>query len=358
MKFRLLALFMMFVMLLTACGGQAGGEVSPSPSATDPAGASPSPEQSQPPLTDDETANPLTGLPLSDEAATNRPIAVMMNNVREAMPQLGNSQADIIYEACVEGGITRLLAVYQSVEDVGVIGSVRSARPDFIELVAGHDAILLHAGGSDEAYHLIDTMGISAFDCVRAPLLDKLFWRDSDRLASMSIEHTLVTSGEWIEKYLPTTGVRLTHEDDFKYEMTFVEDGTPANGETASTIQVPFSNYKTGVFTYDEKSGKYLVEQYGEEHVDGTTGEQLAITNVIVLRTEVTVTDSIGHVAMDLTEGDGWYACGGKIIPIKWSKDGFSGQLVYKTTDGQELALSAGNSYVSIIPLRYDIKVQ
>ena len=103
------------------------------------------------PLPDVPTGtNPLTGLPIEPEYEQRRPVAVMLNNLKKAQPQLGNSQADIIYEVPAEGGITRMLAVYQSLEDVGSIGSIRSARPYYIELALGHDALYVHAGGSPE----------------------------------------------------------------------------------------------------------------------------------------------------------------------------------------------------------------
>lgn len=363
MKFRILALVTALVTLLSACGG-GNDVVDPTPSAK----PTPAPVQSAQPtpdITPEPTptpysgpVNPLTGLPMDEEDITARPVAVMINNAKQAMPQLGISQADIIYEAHVEYGITRMLALFQSVDDVGVIGSVRSARADFLEIVAGHDAVLLHAGGSQEAYDIIDSGKITSFDCVRTAMLDAMFWRDPARLATMDLEHTLVTSGEKIRNYLPTANVRLSHQDGFEYSMQYTADGTPAEGQKATKITVPFSHYKTGVFTYDSSSGKYLVEQYGAAQMDDNTDEQLAVTNVLVLRTTVTVIDSAGHVAMDLTEGDGWYACGGKLIPIAWSKDSFDGQFVYKTADGECLTLGAGNSYVNIIPIENKITVE
>lgn len=61
----------------------------------------------------------------------------MLHNLKEALPQLGQSSADIIYEVPAEGGITRMLGVYQSLDGVGTIGSIRSARPYYLELALG-----------------------------------------------------------------------------------------------------------------------------------------------------------------------------------------------------------------------------
>ena len=98
------------------------------------------------------------------DLANARPVAIMLNNLKKALPQLGVSQADLIYELPAEGGITRMMAVFQSVEGVGDLGSVRSARDYYVSLARGHDAVFLHAGGSPQAYSAIKNMGVTALD--------------------------------------------------------------------------------------------------------------------------------------------------------------------------------------------------
>lgn len=363
MKQRILALFAASMLLLTACG-ESGGEVQ-FPTETPPAntssqptpGSTPSPVPT--PGEPEGPVNPLTGLPMDEEQINDRPIAVMLNNLKQAMPQLGVSQADIIYEVLAEGGITRMLGLYQSVEDVGLIGSVRSARTYYLELALGHDAIYLHAGGSPDAYNKIKAWNVTALDCVNGPYEGSLFWRDANRIKNNGKVHSVVTSGETILKLFPTYSFRQEHEDGYVYEMLFAPDGTPAGGQQAETIQVPFSSYKTGVFTYDPDSGMYLVEEYGSAYIDGNTGEQVGVTNVLVLQTACRLIpgDDAGRITVDLTGGEGWFACGGKIIPICWSKDDVNSQLVYTTQSGEPLTLGAGTSYVNIIPLENEITV-
>ena len=82
-----------------------------------------------------------------------------------------------------------------------------------------------------------------------------LMWRDPERRKSYSLEHTVVTTGTSIIERLPTYGLRLEHEDGYRCQMNFVEDGTPTGGAEAPRITVPVSHYKTGVFTYDPDSG-------------------------------------------------------------------------------------------------------
>ena len=147
----------------------------------------------------------------------------------------------------------------------------------------------------------------------------------------------------------------------FSGVLRFVEDGTPAGGQSARTISVKFSNYKTGVFTYDPDSGQYLVEEYDQPYVDGNTGEQVAVTNVLVLFTDVSRIsgDTAGRLDVRMTgSGTGYFACGGKYIPITWSKQSHSAPLVYTTADGQSLALGVGPSYINIVDESYPVTIQ
>lgn len=319
----------------------------------------PEPTPEPTPEVKEEFFNPLTGLPIEEEYVNDRPVAIMINNLKASLPQQGVSQADIIYEILSEGGITRMLAVYQSMEGVGKIGSVRSARTYYVELALGHDAVFLHAGGSPDAYDKIKAWGVTALDCVRGPYEGTLYWRDSGRLSMMSREHTVVTSGDKIQELFPTYSFRKEHSEDYSYSLQFAENGTPENGTDANVITVPFSDYKTGVFTYDSKTGKYLIEEFDSPYVDGNNGKQVSVTNVLVLKTACSMIpgDDAGRISVDLSQGEGWFACGGKIIPIKWSKAGLNSPLTYTTTDGQPLIMGAGNSYVNIIPIENDITV-
>ena len=70
----------------------------------------------------------LTGEPVSEIIGKQRPYAIMINNIETSLPQSGVSQAEMIYEAQVESGITRLMAVFQDVDNIEKIGSIRSAR--------------------------------------------------------------------------------------------------------------------------------------------------------------------------------------------------------------------------------------
>lgn len=304
---------------------------------------------------DTTVANPLTGEPLQNpDAVNNRPVAVMLNNIHLAMPQHGVSVADIIYEYNVEGAITRMVGFYQDISTIGTIGSVRSARPYFVKTVYGMDAIYVHAGGSSEGmwwiYELdIDHIDEADFDA---------FWRDEKRYETMDFEHTLMTSGERISNVVADYGWRTKHTEDFSYPFTYVKDGTPHNGVDATDIDVWFSHYKTGTFDYDANTGLYMVGQYDDAYIDGNTGAQVGVTNVIVLFTSM-YEMATGHMSIDVEgSGTGMYFCGGKGIPINWHKEELDDPFTYTLADGTPFSLGVGKSYVCIVdedsdPLSY-----
>ena len=356
MRRKLLPLCLVLLLLLSSCGGKEEPPVEETPSASPTPVAELTPEPTPTPY--DGPVSPLSGLPIGEEWLNRRPVAIMLNNLKEALPQMGQSQADIIYEVPAEGGITRMLGVYQSLDGVGKIGSIRSARPYYLELALGHDAIFIHAGGSEDAYSKIAQWGVAALDGVRGPYMSNsengnLMWRDPERKKSYSLEHTVVTTGESIiQRFAGYTNLRQEHREGYVYDMAFAEDGTPAGGSPASQIEVPFSNYKTGLFTYDVGSGLYLAEEYGKAYIDGNTGEQVGVTNVVIIKTACRNTgDKLGHITVDLSSGGtGYFACGGKVIDLTWSKSYPDGQLYYKDLDGNPITFGVGRTYVCVVP--------
>ena len=306
--------------------------------------------------------NPLTGEEMAEEKLNDRPVAVMFNNLKAAQPQIGQSGADIIYEIEAEGGITRMVGIYQSLEGVETLGSIRSTRPYYLEVALGHDAMLGHAGASPEAYRNIDSWGVDNMDGVNGTSDAQIFWRDAQRKKTAGYEHSMVTSGEKILEYLAKGKFPLEHKEGYRYEQAFAVDGTPENGSDAAKLTLKFSNYKTGTFAYDAESGLYMAGQYGGKYVDGATGEQVGVTNVLVLETE------IGEIPGDTAlrcrarmtgEGKGQFFCGGKTVEIKWSKADRSSPFVYTLTDGTPLVLGQGSSYVCVIdPTRSTLTVE
>ena len=303
--------------------------------------------------------NPLTGLPVAVDNSKMRPYAVMLNNLTVALPQYGVSNADIIYEVLAEGGITRMMAMFQDVSTVGNIGSIRSARPYYIELAMGHDAVYIHAGGSPDAYDMINRGAIASVDGTKGGISNQVFFRDQNRINTAGYEHSMFTSGKRLTEHVgKASSIRHEHYEGYQYKQSFVPDGTPEDGKDAPLIRAFFTPTKKTSFQYDAARKQYGVYEYGSTYVDGATGTQVYVPNVLCLFTDVAAIpgDSAGRLTVRTTgEGTGYFACGGKYEEIKWSRKDASDPFTYTRLDGSTLSLRAGTSYVCILPMNADV---
>lgn len=300
--------------------------------------------------------NPLNGAPL-DAPYTGRIIALPISNVYYALPHYGTNQADILMEMWVNGSIIRDLALYTDPSDVPAIGSIRSVRMMFNQIVSHYDAILFDAGGDSRVLTQSKSLGVDRFNIyadTNAPTYYSV--RDMSRdfmfKTSDKYEHCLFAKGEGLLQLAESKGFATTQDADKDYFLRFVDDGTPAGGTDASQVSVTFTyngNKKTTTMVYNKDLGKYVYNQYDKEMVDGATGEPEAFNNVIVMLAKIT-TNSIYHVADFTAGGEGYFACGGKVVPIYWLAESDTSPFQFFTMDGVPLNLNRGNTYIAVAP--------
>ena len=293
--------------------------------------------------------NPLTGtFDLDEGAIGKRPVAIMINNIKVALPQSGIADADLIYEMPVEGGITRMMAVYADYTKVPTTGSIRSARHNYLELALPLDAIYVHFGGSNIAKAKIQEYGIK--DDIDGLYSMTGFMQDKSVAAAKGKEHSYYTTGALLQKAVDSKGIR----SDSKLNQTafkFADEYTaPEDAQDCSEIKVKYSGYVTAKFTYNAEKDSYSKQQFGQAHIDANTGETVSVHNVFVLYTNIYTMDKQGHQQIDLNSGSGYYCTGGKYQKITWSKGGINAPFVFKDAAGNELTVSAGNSWVCIVP--------
>lgn len=291
---------------------------------------------------DNKVVNPLTGLnDITKEEAKNRPVAIMVNNIAVAQPvQTGLNAADVIYETEVEGGITRLMAVYQDIGNVEKIGSVRSSRYVYIDLAMGHNAIYVHHG-VDQNYakpHLSDT--------------DPLALGTSNGGARISnglaLEHTLYAYGSKLWSNIESSNRTIENKNTAAW-LNFADEKSPVTlSSSATSVTVPFStSYKT-TFKYNSATGRYSRYFNGTERKDYNTSETVTVKNVFVLNTDMSYYPIQKYRKISLESGSGYYFVNGTYTPITWSKGASSNCFVFKNSDGTELTVNPGNSWVCI----------
>ncbi|PQZ99013.1 MULTISPECIES: DUF3048 domain-containing protein [unclassified Paenibacillus] len=283
---------------------------------------------------------PLTGLPV-DEAITRRPLAVMINNAPAARPQSGLSSADIILEVLAEGGITRFIAIFQSEGGAETVGPVRSIRPYLIELGESYDGVLVHAGGSPEAYSILQRQQKQHMDEISNG--GPYFWRSSDRKAP----HNLYTSADKLREGSDIKG----YSHDFKSPVyIYNEEGATSAGEAVKQFDIHYllDSYRV-TYDYDEVSGRYMRMVNGKADQDMDNETQLGAANIIVAGADHKVLDSVGRLSVNLEQGgEAMLFQKGKMIRGQWVKK--QGDIIRFVQGGSEVALVPGKTFISIVP--------
>ena len=174
--------------------------------------AEPTLEPSPTPETrDGQVISKLTGTWVKEKYGNKRPYAVVINNLNYAYSNhSGISQASIIYEALVEGGITRNLALFEEF-DAEKIGSVRSARHYFVSIADEYDAIFVHYGHTKYAtakMKELETDNLSGLEGVGSTV----YFRDNN----LKNPHNAFASYEGIKSGTKIKKYRTKYEDDYE----------------------------------------------------------------------------------------------------------------------------------------------
>lgn len=287
------------------------------------------------------------------ETGMKRPFAIMLNNISEAMPQYGIRCADIIYEAEVEGGITRLLGVFSDASDAERVGSIRSARHNYLDFAHDVDGIYTHYGWSVVAQSLINNNEIPTL----RPEVDSgstIFYRADDR----SAPHDVFTTMDRLETGVEMNNYERNHAEGYTGNLNWYPVDTDLeNGNNASKISLPYNS--GAYFEYDSANKVYNRFQYGGEQIDGETGDQLTFKNVLALYAHQENYE--GTILQDLdlyTKGNGIYATNGKAVNITWEKKDADDQTHFYNEDGSELQLNVGKTFIAYVSTEKTVTVE
>ena len=289
----------------------------------------------------------LSGEWVSKEIGTKRPIAFQFNNFKKVSNQWGISQADIVYECIVEGGITRLLGIGENYQG-DRIGSTRSARHYFVSIADEYDAIYIHYGGTKYARAKIKELGVNEIDG-NSNMDTVVFYRDK----SIAAPHNAFATKKGILKGIEVKKFKTDYSEDDKAHFSFYEEDTALSSEkTVNKVTVDFSAYNAPYFDYNSTDKLYYRSQFGAPHKDSNTGKQLAFKNIIIQFVKEWNIDKNGYQTMDLTNatGKGMYISNGKMIPITWKKNETKSWMRYYDETGAELTINPGKTYIALFP--------
>lgn len=289
----------------------------------------------------------LTGEWVPEEVGTKRPYAIMLNNIQYASPQSGTSEASILYEAIVEGGITRLMGIFEQFSS-DRIGSTRSARHYFVSFADEYDAIYVHFGHTKYATSKIKELGIDTLSGLSG-IGSTVFYRDN----SIKAPHNAFASYEGIIKGTEKLKYRTEYREDSENHFTFYSEDTDLKSDTnAKKVTLNFSNIAKPYLVYNSDDKLYYRYQFGDKHIDYNTKEQLTFKNIIVQYVKEWNIDKKGYQTMDIenSSGSGYYITNGKAVPITWKKSESTKKMHYYDEGGNILTINPGKTYIAIFP--------
>lgn len=306
-------------------------------------------------------------LTIFDENSNERPIAVMIDNNVGNNNHIGLQDSYLNYEIIVEGGLTRIMAIFKD-KNVSTIGPVRSSRHYFLDYALENDAIYTHYGWSTYAQSDISALKVNNIN----GLTDETpFWRDktiqaphnvftsiSKITASASEKNYKLTTNNWKNFNYNPEEINLSE----KFKNNSYQENESENNSyvlSANNISMNYSNSQIRSYKYDSTNKYYLRFMNGASHNDKETGEPLHYKNIIIEKVYNHSIDSYGRQDLTTTgTGEGYFVTDGYAVPINWTKSSRSAKTKYTYKNGEEIELNDGNTFIQIIPTSSNIIIE
>lgn len=292
-----------------------------------------------------------------DVNSTTRPYAISVNNTAVAVKvQEGLNKAYLVYEIPTEGNTSRLLALYKDIQEDLTIGTIRSARHNFIDFALESDAIFVCFGWS---HYAEDDLKNGSIDYIQG-LYGGPFWRNNpENLAS---EHTAYTNTAKLDETVKSKKFNTTSNDTIllNYNVSDVELSVANETKIANTVTIPYGYApQIASFKYNEETKMYTRYENGNECKDHNTKDAVTTKNIIVQKVNYKMCDDNYYWDLETTgTGKGYYITNGYAVPIIWSKSNRSSKTKYtyeigvilngQDVSGQEISVSDGRTWIEI----------
>lgn len=278
---------------------------------------------------------------LSGEHCTNakaRPMAVMISSDPETRPLSGIAEADMVFEMPVtDGGVTRMMAVFQCHEPKE-IGSVRSARLDFIPLAQGLGAIYAHWGGEKEALAELSRGVINNLDGLQYDGSGAVYYRKK----GVKPPHNGFTSSELLKAEMTKRGFGLTGSS-----VAYLHDvGQGGGSQEPSPLYAKEFEVK---WKYNPTTGGYQRWRGGQLEIDANLNKAAEAQNVVIMQTTWMPINKDYIRVKTVGSGLATIYKNGQAIEGKWEKKGSKGKLFFYDLQSKEIEFRPGSIWVEIV---------
>ena len=296
-------------------------------------------------------------LDIIDLDSDTRPIAVMINNISNVWGyQCGLQDAYLVYEIIVEGGYTRLMAVFKD-KNLDRIGSVRSSRHYFLDYALENDAVYVHFGWSPQAQSDMSKLGVNNINFMSYDGYTR------DRSLNLASEHTAFTTTNNILEGMNYYKYRKTSNEKplLNYSIDEIDLSTYDDSIVANRVFIKYSNSRNTSFEYDSVNKVYKRFQNDISQTDYVTKEQYTVKNIITYQVSNSTISGDDKGRQDINNvgsGEGYYITNGYAVPITWEKSSRSTKTKYMYKDGTEIDVNDGNTHIEIQPKGQDLIIE
>lgn len=302
-----------------------------------------------------------------DVNSKTRPYAIVVNNTDVAVKvQEGLNDAYLVYEIPTEGNTSRLLALYKDADEDLVVGTIRSARHNFVDFALESDAILGCFGWSVYAE---GDMKNGSIDYLQGLYGAPFYRKNPENLAS---EHTAYTSISKLNKAVKSKGFRTTSDDSIllNYNISDVDLSVAKESKVANTITISYGHApQIASFKYDAETKMYVRYENGTKCVDHNTKEEITTKNIITYKVDYEMCDNNYYWDLHtIGSGEGYYITNGYAVEINWSKSSRSAKTKYtykegtildgKDVGGQEISVSDGRTWIEIQTTKQKLTIE
>ncbi len=273
----------------------------------------------------------LTGEEVGFEQSRRPVLGIMVENTPAARPQTGLDSAGIVFETVTEGGITRMLALYQA-DTPDTIGPIRSLRPYFVDWVTGFDVSIAHVGGSGEALEMVDQRGLKSLNQFE---YDQPYYRDENRPAPHNM-------------YARTDGLRDLQEElghgKSRFKKIPRSDGSQSQNPQATNIAINYSTPEYAVeYRHQEESNTYTRHLAGSPHIDAATDEPISTKNIVVIKMPRDTIEALGS-------GSATVFRNGEAHKGEWRKPDHQERIEIIDNEGEQVPLNRGDTWFAVLP--------
>ena len=278
--------------------------------------------------------SPLTGLEIGDAAPEHPVMVVKIDNTSPAAPQYGLSEADLVVEQLVEGGSTRLAALFWE-NTPHVVGPLRSIRASDIGIARPLEAVLVASGGARRTVRRIENAEIELL----RESEDPGYSRDDSRSAPYNLLGDLAEVADSLEPAAPPAPY-----------LPFGDEDSWPGGEPATSVAATFSGVHTTRWRFEEGTGWVRPESLADQ------GDDFVPDNLLVLRVDVGDAGYLDPAGNPVPEslfygrGDATVFRDGQAVEGRWAKENPEDPLELTTVDGDELQVPGGHTWIELVP--------